>query len=150
MPDACLIPPRVHDGGHREEFHGESSRLQTLHCISIHQRCTHHHSYTYRSVAFCDRHSQRCLPTFVSPTATTAKFHLLCYAHGIGTDSNRLAHLTVPRNVVKASANEYPDSETSLAEYCVEVIIFSNKPAVLSVKTQAAFLHRSRHVSHAD
>ena len=118
--------------------------------LGIHQRCTHHHSYTYRSVAFCDRHSQRCLPTFVSPTTTTAKFHLLCYAHGIGTDSNRLAHLTVPRNVVKASANEYPDFETSLAEYCAEAIIFGNKPAVLSVKTQAAFLHRSRHVSHAD
>ncbi|CAG7557086.1 unnamed protein product [Fusarium equiseti] len=75
--------------------------------------------------------------------------HLSCYAHGIGVDSKRLAHLTVfVKDVIQASANEHPNPETSLAEYCAEAKTFGDISTVLSVTTKAAFLRIAQGTSH--
>ena len=121
MPDACLVPPYVHDGGLRE--------------VPVSKPFT----------AFLSINGA----PIITPTRTEAHLRLSCYDHGISIDPNRLAHLTVfVKDVVKASANQHPNSATSLAEYCAEAKIFGSKPAVLSVKTQATFLRIAQGTSH--
>ncbi|KAH7197295.1 uncharacterized protein B0J16DRAFT_391077 [Fusarium flagelliforme] len=83
------------------------------------------------------------------PENDHSTLHLSCYAHGIGIDSKRLAHLTVfVKDVIQASANEHPNPETSLAEYCAEAKTFGDIPTVLSVTTKAAFLRIAQGTSH--